>query len=99
MTPRRTKLHKLLAATALAVGLSVGLGTMAAPAFADGWRGHERYEHRGHEWRGHEWREHHDWRYYHPYRSYGYGYAYPGYYAPPPAVYAPPSFTVVVPFR
>lgn len=98
MTPRRTKIHKLLAATILA--LSFGAVT-AAPALADGARGHERYEHRGgHEWRGHEWRGH-ERRYYHPYH-YGYGYAYPGYYGyyAPPAVYAPPpSLTVVVPFR
>jgi hypothetical protein len=97
MTPRRTNMHKLLAALILAVAF--GTAT-AAPALADGRHGgHERYEHR--EGRGHEWREHHDGRYYHPYH-YGYGYAYPGYYGyyAPPAVYAPPpSLTVVVPFR
>ena len=100
MTPRWSRLHKLMAAAiVVAAGLSV---TAVTPALADGWRGHGRYEHR--DWRAHEWREHHAWRYYHPYRyygyGYGYGYAYPGYYyAPPPPVYAPPSFTVVVPFR
>jgi len=96
MTPRRAKLHKILAVLVLAI--SFGALT-AAPALADG-RGHGRVEHRGHEWRGHDrdWRGH-DWRYHRPYH---YRYAYPSYYGyyAPPAVYAPPpSFTVVVPFR
>lgn len=95
MTPRWSKMHKLMAAAiVVAAGLSV---TAVSPALADGWHGRGHYER--HEWRGHERREHHDWRYAHPYR-YGYGYAYPGYYYAPPAVYAPPpSLTVVVPFR
>ncbi len=104
MTPRRTTMHKLLTATVLAAGLSIGLGA-TAPAFADGWRGHERFEPRGHEWREHEWREH-EWREHHWYGpSYGYGYApsyyaYPGYYyAPAPAYVPPPSLSVVIPFR
>jgi hypothetical protein len=98
MTPRRTTIRKLLGALILAVAFG---GVAAAPALADGWHGHQRFEHRGHgghEWHGHAWRGHDGWRYYHPYR---YGYAYPGYYgyyAPPP-VYAPPSVTLVVPFR
>jgi len=93
MTPRRTKSPKLLAVLILAVSLGA---ITAAPALADGWRGHARFDHRGgHEWRGHEWREHHWYRY-----GYAPGYAYPGYYyAPAPAYVPPPSLTVVVPFR
>ena len=96
MTPRWSRLHKLMAAAiVVAAGLSISGIT---PALADGWHGHGRVEHR--EWRGHEWHGHRDWRYGHPYRYGYYGYAYPGYYyAPPPPVYAPPSLTVVVPFR
>jgi len=101
MTPRRIEIQKSLAAAILTI--SFGIATMA-PAFADGWRGHERIDHRGgHEWRDRDWRQH-EWREHHGYR-YGYGYApgyyaYPGYYyAPAPAYAAPPSLTVVVPFR
>jgi hypothetical protein len=71
---------------------------VAAPAFADDWRDHER-----HEWRERarerEWREHHRGVVYQP----GYVYAAPPpvVYAPPPPppVYAGPSFSLTIPLR
>jgi len=68
--------------------------SIAAPAFADDWRDHER-----HERREREWREHHRGVVYQP----GYVYAPPPpvVYAPPPPppVYAGPSFSLTIPLR
>lgn len=75
-----------IALIAIASGVAL-CGAGASPGFAheDGWRGHERWEHRWQEreWRHHEWREHHR----HGFVP-GYVYA-PGYVYPPPPVILP----------